>query len=144
MCNNRRYFLESSDLLFPHLTQPNLAWSLKVQLQLKPCCPGILGTERSNVDKEDEWPPQPPDLNPMDYSVWDLLTKKAYAERTEKYTEQELKDKTKEKRNKILVAEIRISISTLKKNFDGLISRAEAILIIFSIKAPKVWHCILT
>ena len=116
MCNTRRYFLdESSGLLFPHLTLPKLVWSPKVQSQLKPCCPVIPGTEHSNVDKWSEWPPQPPGLNPMDYSVWDLLTKKAYAGRTEKCTEPESKDKTKEKWNEISVAEIRKSLSTWKK-----------------------------
>ena len=56
-----------------------------------------------------------PDLNPMNYSVWDLLTKNVYAGRTEKFTEQELKDKIKEKWNKISVTEIRKFISSGKK-----------------------------
>ena len=28
--------------------------------------------------KKDEWPPQSPDLNPMDYSIWNLLSEKVY------------------------------------------------------------------
>ena len=84
----------------------------------------------------------------MDYSVWDSLTEKVYVEKTEKFTEQELKDKTKEKLDEILVAEICKSISLAKRDFNCLIPRMEAILTIFSIKAvvPKfqvnVWHCI--
>jgi hypothetical protein len=38
-----------------------------------------------------------PDLNPMDYTMWDSLSEKVYAGRTEKITEQELKDKIQEK-----------------------------------------------
>ena len=56
-----------------------------------------------------------PDLNPMDYSVWDLLTKNVYAGRTEKFTEQEPKDKIKEKWDEMPVAEILKSISSRKK-----------------------------
>lgn len=65
--------------------------------------------------KKDEWPPQSPDLNPMDYSVWDSLSEKVYAGRTEKFTEQELKDRIKEKWDEITVAEIRKSITSWKK-----------------------------
>ena len=58
--------------------------------------------------KKDEWPAQLPDLNPIDYrySVWNLLTKQVYAGWTKKFTEQELKDKIKEKWDKISVAKI--------------------------------------
>ena len=65
--------------------------------------------------KKDEWPPQSPDLNPMDYSVWDSLNEKVYGKRTEKFTEQDLKDKIKEKWDETSVAEIREFISFWKK-----------------------------
>jgi hypothetical protein len=52
-----------------------------------------LREETPEFIKEDEWPPQSPDLNPMDYTMWDSLSEKVYAGRTEKFTEQELKDK---------------------------------------------------
>ena len=65
--------------------------------------------------KKDEWPPQSPDLNPMDYSVWDSLSEKVYAGRTEKFTEQELKDRIEQMWGEITVGEIRKSISSWKK-----------------------------
>ena len=63
----------------------------------------------------DEWLPRSPDLNPMDYSAWGSLTEKLHAGRTEKFTEQELKDKIKEKWDEISVGKIRKSISSWKK-----------------------------
>jgi hypothetical protein len=47
--------------------------------------------------KKDEWHPQSPNLNPMDYTMWDTLSEKVYAGRTEKFTEHEVKDKIQEK-----------------------------------------------
>ena len=44
-------------------------------------------------------------------------TEKVYAGRTEKFTEQELKDKIKEKWDEISVAEIHKSVSSWKKWF---------------------------
>ena len=41
--------------------------------------------------RNDEWPPQSPDCNPMDYAVWDSLSKKVYAAKQDKFTENELK-----------------------------------------------------
>ena len=42
---------------------------------------------------KDDWPPQSPDLNPMDYHVWDSLSEKVYEGRSTKFTERELKQK---------------------------------------------------
>jgi hypothetical protein len=56
--------------------------------------------------KKDECPPQSPDLNPMDYTIWDSLSEKVYAGRTEKFTEQEHKDKIQEKWAEISLANI--------------------------------------
>jgi ABC-type sulfate transport system substrate-binding protein len=55
------------------------------------------------------------DLNPMDYAMWDSLSETVYAGRTEKFTEQELKEKIQEKWAEISLAEIRKSIGTWKK-----------------------------
>ena len=42
---------------------------------------------------KDDWPPKSPDLNPMDYHVWDSLSEKVYEGRSTKFTERELKQK---------------------------------------------------
>ena len=44
-----------------------------------------------DVIRKDEWPPQSPDCNPMDYVVWDSLSQKVYAGKQDKFTENELK-----------------------------------------------------
>jgi hypothetical protein len=47
--------------------------------------------------KKDEWPSQSPDCNPMDYHVHvDSLSEKVYRGRTEKFTKEELKQRTTE------------------------------------------------
>ena len=43
--------------------------------------------------KKDEWPPQSPDCNPMDYGIWDSLNEKVYRGMRDKLTEQALKDR---------------------------------------------------
>ena len=40
--------------------------------------------------KKDEWPPQSPDCNPMDYAMWDSLKEKVYQRVQDKLTEQTL------------------------------------------------------
>ena len=42
---------------------------------------------------KDDWPPQSPDLNLMDYHVWDSLSEKVYEGRSTMFTERELKQK---------------------------------------------------
>ena len=37
--------------------------------------------------KQDEWPPQSADCNPMDYATWDMLSESVYAGRRHKLTE---------------------------------------------------------
>jgi hypothetical protein len=56
-----------------------------------------LREETPEFIKKDEWPRQFPDLNPMDYTMWDSLSEKVYAGRTENFTEQEHKDKNQGK-----------------------------------------------
>ena len=65
--------------------------------------------------KKDGWPPQWPDLNKMDYSVRDSLTKKVCGWRTEKFTEQELKFQ--------LLKFVCKTIFSRKRDFDWLIPR---------------------
>ena len=39
---------------------------------------GHLEEARPEFIKKDEWPPQSPGCNPMDYTIWDSLKNKAY------------------------------------------------------------------
>ena len=55
--------------------------------------------------KKDQWPPQSPDLNLMDYTIWDPLSEKVYKGRTHKFTENELKEKIREKWEEITLEE---------------------------------------
>jgi len=68
-----------------------------------------------NFIKKNEWPPQSPDCNPMDYSIWDSLSQKVYSGRNTKFTETELKEKIIEAWDDILLNEVRHSISSWKK-----------------------------
>jgi hypothetical protein len=61
-----------------------------------------LREETPAFTKKDECPPQSPDINPMDYTMWYSLSQKVYAGRTEKLTE-------------ITLAEIRKPIGAWKK-----------------------------
>ena len=65
--------------------------------------------------KKDQWPPQSPDLNPMDYSIWDSLSEKVYKGRNKKFTEEELKQRITECWEEITLDEIRKSIGAWKK-----------------------------
>ena len=65
--------------------------------------------------KKDEWPPQSPDCNPMDYCVWNSLSEKVYEGRMDKFTEEELKTKIKESWKRITLEEIHSCISSWKK-----------------------------
>ena len=42
---------------------------------------------------KNEWLPESADLNPMDYCVWPLLSKKVYESRRTPFTMEELKEK---------------------------------------------------
>ena len=41
--------------------------------------------------KKDSWPPNSPDLNPMDYAIWNQLSTKVYNQRRTPFTVNELK-----------------------------------------------------
>ena len=64
---------------------------------------------------KDDWPPQSPDLNPMDYHVWDSLSEKAYKGRSTKFTERELKQKIQQCWERIPEGEIRKATASWKK-----------------------------
>ena len=65
--------------------------------------------------QKDEWPPQSPDLNPMDYTILDSLSEKVYKGRTQKFTENELKENILEKWEEITLEEVRKSMGSFKK-----------------------------
>ena len=64
---------------------------------------------------KDDWPPQSPDLNLMDYHVWDSLSEKVYEGRSTKFTERELKQKIQQSWEQITQGEIRKAIASWKK-----------------------------
>ena len=64
---------------------------------------------------KDDWPPQSPDLNPMDYHVWDSLSEKVYEGRSTKFTERELKQKIQQCWERIPLGEIQKAIASWKK-----------------------------
>ena len=70
-----------------------------------------------NFIKKYEWPPQSPDCNPLDYSIWDSLSEKVYQGRDRPFTETQLKAKITEAWNEITLNKIRRSISSWKKRF---------------------------
>lgn len=75
----------------------------------------FLGQETPNFIDKLGWPPQSPDCNPMDYSIWNLLKQRVYCERRDKFTEVELKDKIVQCWESITVRDIRNSIASWKK-----------------------------
>ena len=64
----------------------------------------------------DEWPPQSPDLNQIDYHVWDSLSEKVYEGRSTKFTERELMQKIQQCWKRIPQREIRKAIALWKKH----------------------------
>ena len=55
--------------------------------------PDYLTENTNQFIKNDEWPPQSADCNPMDYAIWDMLSERVYAGRVHKFTEPELTQK---------------------------------------------------
>ena len=64
---------------------------------------------------KDDWPPQSPELNPMDYHVWDSLSEKVYEGRSTKFNERELKQKIQQCWERIPQGETRKAIASRKK-----------------------------
>ena len=50
-----------------------------------------LENECSDWIKKDEWPPKSPDLNPLDYGIWGILTEKVSTMRNNLQTVDDLK-----------------------------------------------------
>jgi hypothetical protein len=67
-----------------------------------------LREETPEFIKKDEWPPQSPDLNPMDYTMWDSLSEKVYAGNLR------TKSRNGQKYTEIYLAESRKSIGAWK------------------------------
>ena len=74
----------------------------------------LVGSTPSFI-KKDEWPPQSPDCNPMDYSVWASLSEKVYSGRKTVFKEEELKDTIRQKWSEISQDEVRKAILSWKK-----------------------------
>jgi len=74
-----------------------------------------LNDESPNFIKKDEWPPQSPDCNSMDYSIWNSLTNKVYHGQGKKFTEEELEERIRRAWDDITIDEIRMCILSWKK-----------------------------
>ena len=61
--------------------------------------------------RKDEWPPQSPDCNPMDYAVWDSLSRCLVAGKQDKFTENELIKQIRKSWKDITLGEIQKTIS---------------------------------
>ena len=75
-----------------------------------------------NFINKNEWPPQSADLNPMDYSIWQLLKQKVYYGRKEKFTEAELRNKLLSSWEEIDEQSIKKSIGRWKKRLNLVVS----------------------
>ena len=64
-----------------------------------------------------------PDLNPMDYTIWQSLAEKVYAGQPNAFTEEQLKEKIKESWREISLNEIRKSISPWKARLRSVIEQ---------------------
>ena len=72
--------------------------------------------------RKDEWPPQSPDCNPMDYAVWDSLSQKVYAGKQDKFTENELNKKDLKVLERL--GEIQKTISVWKKRLRTVVAES--------------------
>ena len=98
-----RRLYPSDDFIFQQDGAPSHT-SRITQGHLEECTPVFI--------KKDEWPPQSPDCNPMDYAIWDLLKEDVYRGRAEKFTEQELKDAIVQSWERITLEQIRSCLSS--------------------------------
>ena len=73
-----------------------------------------LGANTPEFIGKDDWPPQSPNLNPMDHHVWDP-SEKVYEGHSTKFTESELKQKIQQCWERIPQGEIRKAIASWKK-----------------------------
>ena len=79
-------------------------------------------TSKITFIRKDEWPPQSPDCNPMDYAVWDPLSQKVYAGKQDKFTENELKKTIRKCWKDITLGEIQKTISVWKKRLRTVVA----------------------
>ena len=103
-----RTLYPDNDFIFQQDGAPSHT-SRKTQEHLDANTPEFIG--------KDDWPPQSPDLNPMDYHVWDSLSEKVYEGSSTKFTERELKQKIQQCWERIPQEEIRKAIASWKKRF---------------------------
>ena len=68
----------------------------------------------------------------MDYTIWDYLSEKVYKGRTQKFTENELKEKIREKWEEITLEEVRKSIKSFKRDLGLCMNRTGVTSITFS------------
>ena len=73
---------------------------------------------------KDDWPPNSPDLNPLDYSVWNALSEKVYDRQVKFGSPAELRETIKEKWEEVSVELIRGSIRQWKSRLLAVV-RAE-------------------
>ena len=71
--------------------------------------------ENINYITKDQWPPSSPDLNPMDYCIWNLLKEKVYKGEREPFDLDSLKSKIRESWESISLLDIRKAIKKWKK-----------------------------
>ena len=75
-----------------------------------------------NFIAKDDWPPMSPDLNPMDFSMWDSRSEKVYRERTEPFTEETLREAIRKAWKEISLKEIQKSIKSWKARIRTVIN----------------------
>ena len=72
--------------------------------------------------KKDDWPPNSPDLNPMDYCIWNQLSTKVYSGRRMPFTIEELKERIIEAWNELTLERMRAGITSWKKRLRHVIA----------------------
>ena len=80
--------------------------------------------EDKNIDfiKKDDWPPKSPDLNPMDFTIWNQLRDAVYKDRTEPYTVNELRDRIQESWDALPIERVRSAIAAWKGRLRDVIA----------------------
>ena len=80
--------------------------------------------EDKNIDfiKKDEWPPNSPDLNAMDYAIWNHLRDAVYLGRKEPYTVNKLRDKIQEAWDVLPMERVGSAIAAWKRRLRDVIA----------------------
>jgi hypothetical protein len=82
---------------------------------------GHLAESTPDFINKDSWPPQSPDLNPLDYFVWNALSEKVYANRHTPFTMPELKEAIVAKWEEIPLRHIRKAILQWKPRLQAVV-----------------------